>query len=268
MVLHAPMQIAETSRQAPEVAAPVRVAVLGARGKVGSEICKALAVVPDLELVAELGRGDSLDRLVASRAEVAVDFTEPGALAEHLSFLIAHGIHGVVGTTGLAQPVLADVEARLANAPGVGILIAPNFALGAVLAMRFAEQAAPLFESVELIELHHPHKKDAPSGTALQSAARIASARRRAGAGAAPDATECGLDSARGASVEGVRVHSVRLSGLLSHQEALFGNPGEVLTIRHDSLDRSSFVSGVLLAVRRIGMHPGLTLGLEKVLGF
>ena len=260
------MQTTKTP-QALDVSVPVRVGVLGARGKVRHEICRALTVARDLELVSELGRGDSLDVLLASRVEVAVDFTEPGAAAEHVSFLIAHGIHGVVGTTGLPQHVLKDVDARLAGAPGVGIVVAPNFAVGAVLAMRFAEQAAPLFESVELIELHHPHKRDAPSGTALETATRMGSARSRAGVGKGPDATDCGLDVARGAQVDGVRVHSLRLSGLLSHQEALFGNAGELLTIRHDSLNYSSFVPGVLLAIRWIGRHPGLTLGLEKVLG-
>lgn len=262
MLRRPPMETHETP---PEP--PIRVAVLGARGRVGSEICRAVAEAPDLELVAPLGRGDSLELLVTSRAHVAVDFTEPGAAAEHLTFFIDHGIHGVVGTTGLPPHVLADAEARLAKAPGVGLVLAPNFALGAVLAMRFAEQAAAWFESVELIELHHPHKKDAPSGTALDTAARMAAARSRSAARPSPDATDSGLDAARGASIDGIRVHSVRLSGLLSHQEALFGNPGEVLTIRHDSLDRSSFVSGVLLAVRRVRKHPGVTWGLEKLLG-
>ncbi|MEO8179904.1 MAG: 4-hydroxy-tetrahydrodipicolinate reductase [Deltaproteobacteria bacterium] len=245
---------------------PIRVAVLGASGKVGSEICRAIAAAPDLELTAEMGRRDSLDGLVPDRVDVAVDFTEPASVPHRLSLLIARGIHCVVGTTGLADSVFASVEAQLAGAPNVGVLIAPNFALGAVLAMRFTEQAARFFDSVELIELHHPHKKDAPSGTALQTARRIAVARSLAGRGPSPDATEGGLESARGANIDGVRVHAVRLAGLLSHQEALLGNAGEVLSIRHDSLDRSSFVPGVLLAVRRIGAQPGLTIGLEKLL--
>lgn len=257
-----------TDPTAAGAAGTLRIGVLGARGKVGSEICRAIASAPDLELVAQLGRGDSLDLLVTQGAHVAVDFTEPTSVASHLSFLIARGIHAVVGTTGLEEGMLARVAAELRGAPDVGVLVAPNFALGAVLAMRFAEQAAPFFASVELIELHHPFKKDAPSGTALETARRIGRARSQAGLDPSPDATEGGAGAARGANVEGVRVHAIRLAGLVSHQEALFGNAGEVLSLRHDSLDRSSFAPGVLLAVRRIRDYPGLTLGLEKLLGF
>lgn len=246
----------------------LRIGVLGAQGKVGGEICRAIADAPDLELVAELGRRDSLDVLVTRGAHIAVDFTEPNAVGRHLSFLISQGIHAVVGTTGFEDAVLERASAELRGASNVGVLVAPNFALGAVLAMRFAEQAAPFFASVELIELHHPFKKDAPSGTASETARRMGRARSRAGLGPSPDATEDDAQAARGATIDDVRVHAVRLAGLVSHQEALFGNVGEVLSIRHDSLDRSSFTPGVLLAVRRISDYPGLTVGLEKMLGF
>jgi 4-hydroxy-tetrahydrodipicolinate reductase len=249
---------------------PIRVAVLGARGRVGSEISRAVAAAPDLALAMQVGRGDQLDALTPGTTDVAVDFTEPVGLPQRLEMLISRGIHCVVGTTGFGEHVLPAIEAALARAPKVGVLVAPNFALGAVLAMRFAEFAAPFFESVELIELHHAQKKDAPSGTALKTAQRIAAARARAGVGPSPDGTEHehGIDGARGANVDGVRVHSIRLTGLLSHQESLLGNPGEVLSIRHDSINRSSFAPGVLLAIRRIRERPGLTLGLDGLLPF
>jgi 4-hydroxy-tetrahydrodipicolinate reductase len=262
------MPTPETLPASPKGSLPIRVAVLGARGKVGSEVCRAVAAAPDLALAMQVGRGDPLDALMTDTVDVAVDFTEAASLPQRLDLLISRGIHCVVGTTGFGEHVLAAVEAGLANAPKVGVLIAPNFALGAVLAMRFAEWAAPFFESVELLELHHAQKKDAPSGTALQTARRIAAARARAGVGSSPDATEHGAEAARGASIEGVKVHSIRLAGLLSHQEVLLGNAGEVLSIRHDSLNRSSFVPGVLLAVRRIRERPGLTLGLDRLLPF
>lgn len=256
-------QLHSHSTSAPR---PIRVGVLGAEGRVGSEICRAVSSASDLELAARVGRGGSLEVLVSEGVQVAVDFTEPEATAHHLSFLIARGICCVVGTTGFDDALVEDVRAQLLAAPNVGVVIAPNFALGAVFAMRFAELAAPFFASVEIVELHHPHKKDAPSGTAIQTARRIALARSRVGIGPGPDATDRGVEAARGASVDGVRVHALRLPGLVSHQETLLGNDGEVLSIRHDSLDRSSFVPGVLLAVRRIRERPGLTLGIEGLL--
>lgn len=247
---------------------PLRVGVLGARGKLGSAVCAGIAAARELALAAELGRGDSPAVLVAGRVQVAVDATHPDAVLPNLQFAIEHGIHAVVATTGLDAARLDRVRGWLAQRPDVGVLIAPNFAIGAVLAMRFAEHAARFFESVEVIELHHPTKADAPSGTAHRTAERIAAARARAGVPASPDATSSALNGARGADVSGVRVHSVRLAGLLAHQEVLLGNHGDVLSIRHDSTDRAAFVPGVLLAVRLIGSRPGLTLGLDPLLDF
>jgi 4-hydroxy-tetrahydrodipicolinate reductase len=219
-----------------------------------------------LDLVAEVGRGDSRDNLVEAGAQVVVDFTRPDSVMENLKFSIEHGIHIVVGTTGFDTPRLDAVRSWLSSRPEVGALIAPNFAIGAVLAMKFAEYAARFFDSVELIELHHPNKLDAPSGTAQRTCALVAAARARAGLGPCPDATRTGDRAARGADLQGVRVHSVRLAGLVAHQEVLFGTEGETLTIRHDSFNRSSFAPGVLLAVRKVHGRPGLTLGLDPLL--
>ncbi|NGP06197.1 4-hydroxy-tetrahydrodipicolinate reductase [Rhodococcus sp. 14C212] len=240
--------------------------VLGAKGKVGQAICAAVEAAADLELVAAVDRGDSLEDFVASRAQVVVDFTHPDVVMGNLQFLVEHGIHAVVGTTGFDDARLDLVRGWLAAKPEVGVLIAPNFAIGAVLSMRFAQAAARFFDSVEVIELHHPNKADAPSGTAYRTAALIAQARAAAGVGRSPDATSTELEGARGADVEGVRVHSVRLAGLVAHQEVLLGTQGETLTIRHDSIDRSSFAPGVLLGVREIGGRPGLTVGIDPLL--
>jgi len=242
----------------------IKVAVLGARGRMGSEVVKAVTEAVDCQLVASLDEGDSLDALVTSGAEVVVDFTTPDVVMANLEFLIKNGIHAVVGTTGFSDDRIAQLNTWLAANPKVGILIAPNFAIGAVLMMEFAEKAAKFFESAEIIELHHPNKVDAPSGTAARTAALISDARKRAGLSAMPDATTTSLDGARGANVGDVPVHSVRLRGLIAHQEVLFGGLGETLTIRHDSLDRAGFMPGVLLGVRQISTHSGLTVGLEK----
>lgn len=242
----------------------MKVAVVGARGRMGSETCRAIAEADGLELVAAVDAGDSLSELVESSAEVLVDFTTPDAVMATLEFAIDHGIHAVVGTTGFDDGRIDTVRNLLASAPDVGVLIAANFGIGAVLMMRFAELAAPHFESVEVIELHHPDKVDAPSGTATVTARRIAEARQGR---KAPDATTSGLPGARGASVDDVPVHSVRLRGLVAHQEVLLGSTGETLSIRHDSLDRVSFMPGVVLAVRRVPELPGLTLGIESLLG-
>ena len=242
----------------------IEVGVVGAAGRMGAEVVSAVDASDDLRLGAVVDIGDPLDRL--DGVQVAVDFTTPDAVMDTLRYCIAHGIHAVVGTTGFTAERLVEVEALLDQAPGVGVVIAPNFALGAVLLMRFARQAAPYFESVEVIEMHHPDKLDAPSGTARHTAEAIASARRDAGLGAGPDATSQAMDGARGADVDGVRVHAVRLRGLVAHEEVLLGNPGEALTLRHDSLDRASFMPGVLLAVRSVGSRPGLTVGLEPLL--
>ncbi|WP_327119594.1 4-hydroxy-tetrahydrodipicolinate reductase [Nocardia sp. NBC_01730] len=244
----------------------IRVGVLGARGKVGQAICAAVEAAADLELIASVDKDDSLDRFTAADTQVVVDFTHPDVVMGNLKFLVNHGIHAVVGTTGFDAARLAEVRGWLADRRATGVLIAPNFAIGAVLSMRFAEQAARFFESVEVIELHHPNKADAPSGTAYRTAGLIAAARDKAGVGRSPDATTSELDGARGADVDGVRVHSVRLAGLVAHQEVLFGTQGETLTIRHDSIDRSSFAPGVLLAVREIANRPGLTVGLDPFL--
>ncbi|MEU5758866.1 4-hydroxy-tetrahydrodipicolinate reductase [Nocardia sp. NPDC047648] len=244
----------------------IRVGVLGARGKVGQAICAAVTAAEDLELVAAVDKDDSLEAFTAADTQVVVDFTHPDVVMGNLEFLVAHGIHAVVGTTGFDEARLTQVRGWLAARPDVGVLIAPNFAIGAVLSMRFAEQAARFFESVEVIELHHPNKADAPSGTAYRTAGLIAAARDKAGINRSPDATTTELEGARGADVDGVRVHSVRLAGLVAHQEVLFGTQGETLTIRHDSIDRSSFAPGVLLGVREIADRPGLTVGLDPFL--
>ncbi|MCB0941706.1 MAG: 4-hydroxy-tetrahydrodipicolinate reductase [Mycolicibacterium sp.] len=242
----------------------MRVGVLGARGKVGTTMCAAVRNADDMTLSAEVDAGDSLAMFTDSDTEIVIDFTHPDVVMNSLEFLIDNGIHAVVGTTGFTDERIAKVESWLAAKPGTGVLIAPNFAIGAVLSMYFAQKAAPYFESVEVIELHHPHKADAPSGTSTRTAKLIAEARK--GLPPNPDATSTGLPGARGADVDGIPVHSVRLTGLVAHQEVLFGTEGETLTIRHDSLDRTSFVPGVLLAVREIAKRPGLTIGIEPLL--
>lgn len=245
---------------------PIRVAVLGARGRMGTEVCRAVAGAPDLELVAEIEANDPLTTLTDSRAEVAVDFTHPDAVMDNLRFLIEHRIAAVVGTSGFDEDRLATVRSWLDDTPGQ-VIIAPNFGIGAVLTMHFARQAARFFESVEVIELHHAGKVDAPSGTAVRTAELLAAARAEAGAGPVPDATTKELAGARGAQVDGIRVHSVRLPGLVAHQEVILGTEGELLTIRHDSMNRASFMPGVLMAVRAVRGRPGLTVGLEPLLG-
>jgi len=231
----------------------------------GAEVCRTVESAPDLELVAAIDLGD--DRTPAEAADVIVDFTHPDVVMDNLSWCIDHGISAVVGTTGFSDERFDLLRSLLAEHDGVGVLIAPNFSIGAVLMMRFAEQAAAFYESAEVIELHHPGKADAPSGTAATTARRIAAARTAAALAAPPDATKQELPGARGAQVDGIRVHGVRLRGLVAHQEVLFGAEGETLTIRHDSLDRVSFMPGVLAAVRAISTRPGLTVGIEPILG-
>ncbi len=243
-----------------------KVGVLGARGKVGAEVCRAVEAADDLELVAAIDVGDAIEDLVSSGAEAVVDFTHPDVVMDNLEFCIGHGIHAVVGTTGFDAGRLDTLRGWLADAPGTGVLIAPNFSIGAILMMRFAVAAAPFYESVEIVELHHPDKADAPSGTARRTAELVAAARRDAGLGPVPDATSTSLDGARGADVDGIRVHGLRVRGLVAHQEVILGGVGETLTIRHDSLDRASFTPGVLTGLRAIAGHPGLTVGLEHFL--
>ena len=242
----------------------INVAVLGARGRMGSEVVKAVEATDGLALVAALDLGDSLEQLKGSAAHVVVDFTTPDSVMSNLEFLINNGINVVVGTTGFDDAKLATVKGWLAQNPSVGVLISPNFAIGAVLMMEFAEKAARYFESAEIIELHHPAKVDAPSGTAARTAELMSAARKAAGLGAMPDATTAALDGARGAIVGEIPVHSVRARGLVAHQEVLFGGLGETLTIRHDSIDRAGFMPGVILGVRKIVNTPGLTHGLDK----
>jgi 4-hydroxy-tetrahydrodipicolinate reductase len=246
--------------------APIRVGVLGARGRMGAEACRAIRAADDMELVAEIDEGDSLANASDVGAEVIVDFTNPDVVMDHLHWAVEQGINVVVGTSGFTSDRLDQIGFWLAQQPGTGVFIAPNFALGAVLMMEFAARAARFFDSVEIIEQHHPRKVDAPSGTALRTAAMVAEARAAVGKGAMPDATTSEAAGARGAEIDGVRVHSVRASGLVAHQEVLFGAVGETLTIRHDSYDRASFMPGVLLAIRSIVSRPGLTVGLESLL--
>jgi len=243
----------------------IKVSVIGAAGRMGSEVCRAVEAAPGLTLVGSFDQGDELGDL--GGADVVVEFSVPGASASNVAHCIDRGTHVVVGTTGWTQDKLDEVRSRLTNKPGVGVLVAPNFAIGAILMMSFAQQAAKYYESVEVVELHHPDKVDAPSGTAARTASLIAGARRDAGLGDVPDATTSDPDGARGASVDGIHVHALRLRGLVAHQEVLFGATGELLTIRHDSFDRVSFMPGVLEGVRKVGDHPGLTVGLENYLG-
>ena len=244
----------------------MKVGVLGARGRMGQEVCRAIKATNDLELVAEIDLNDSLETLKSSKADVIVDFTTPDVVMGNLKFAIENGIHAVVGTTGFDSTRLDTLKKLLAANPKVGVLIAPNFGLGAVLMMQFAKSAAKYFESAEIIELHHPEKVDAPSGTATRTAELINEARREANLGKMPDKTANSIDGARGAKIGEVPIHSVRLRGLVAHQEVLFGDKGELLTIRHDSLDRSGFMPGVLVGVREVSSNPGLTVGLEHYL--
>ena len=243
----------------------MNVAVFGARGRMGAEVCRAVEAAEGLSLVSALDLGD--DRTPAASAAVVVDFTHPDAVMDNLAWCIDNGVHAVVGTTGFTDERLDALRARLAGRPEVGVLVAANFSIGAVLMMHFAAQAAAFYESAEIIELHHPGKADAPSGTAAATARRIAATRAEAQLAPPPDATMHEVPGARGASVDGIRVHGVRLRGLVAHQEVLFGAEGEILTLRHDSLDRASFMPGVVAAVRAVGERPGLTVGIESILG-
>lgn len=255
-----------TSTPDRSVANPIRVGVLGARGRVGTEVCKAVDAAEDMELVAMVDAGDWMFNVADAGAEVVVDFTHPDVVMDNVRFCVDQGIHAVVGTTGFDDTRLAHVREWLVPKPDLGVLIAPNFAIGAILSMHFAVIAARFYESVEVVELHHPGKADAPSGTAARTAELIAAARDKAGLGPPPDATTRSRPGARGAQISGVQVHAVRLAGLVAHQEVLLGTEGETLTIRHDTLDRSSFMPGVLLAVRAVLNRPGLTVGLEPLL--
>jgi 4-hydroxy-tetrahydrodipicolinate reductase len=246
---------------------PIRVGVLGARGRMGQQVCKAVDAAPDLELVAMVDAGDWLFSVADAGSQVLVDFTHPDVVMDNIRFAVDQGIHAVVGTTGFTSERLETVREWLAEAPTpTNVVIAPNFGIGAVLSMKFGQLAARYYDSVEVVELHHPTKADAPSGTAIRTAELIAAARKDAGLGAPPDATTQGHAGARGADVDGVHVHALRIAGMVAHQEIVFGAQGETLTIRHDSLDRVSFMPGVLMAVRSVASRPGLTVGLEALL--
>ena len=245
---------------------PIRVGVLGARGRMGMEVCKAVENADDLDLVAMIDQDDWLFNAADAGAQVVVDFTNPEVVMDNLHWCIDQGINVVVGTSGFTEQRFERVRSWLAAKPEVGVLIAPNFAIGALLMMEFAERAAKYFDSVEIIEQYHPLKVDAPSGTALRTAQLIAGARAAAGKGEMPDATTDEMPGARGTLVEGVHVHSVRAKGLVAHQEVIFGTTGETLTIRHDSFDRASFMPGVLLGIRSVVTRPGLTVGLSALL--
>ncbi|MFD1827470.1 4-hydroxy-tetrahydrodipicolinate reductase [Mumia zhuanghuii] len=244
-----------------------KVGVLGARGRMGSESVRAIEAAEGLTPAAAIDADDPLDLLVDAGVEVVVDFTSPAVVMDNLRFCVANGIHSVVGTSGFDDARLAEVRELAAQSPEVGVLIVPNFSIGAVLMMRFAQIAAPYFESVEIVELHHPDKVDAPSGTATRTAELVAEARRAAGSAPVPDATTADPLGARGAVVDGIHVHAVRARGLVAHQEVLFGDPGETLTIRHDSVHRESFMPGVVAGVRGVAAHPGVTVGLDGILG-
>ncbi len=244
----------------------MRVGVLGAKGRMGGEVCRAVEAAPDLELVARVDQGDPLTALSGAGAQVVVDFTHPDVVLDNVRFALDAGIAVVVGTSGFDEQRFATLRGWLDETPG-HVLVAPNFGIGAVLMMQFARTAARFFTSVEVVELHHAGKVDAPSGTAARTAALLAKERAASGAGPVPDATTQELTGARGADVDGIRVHSVRLPGLVAHQEVLLGTDGELLTIRHDSMNRSSFMPGVLMAVRAVRDRPGLTIGLEPLLG-
>lgn len=245
----------------------IKVGVLGAQGKVGSAVVAGVKKAEDLEMAAEINKGDSLQTLVDEGVDVIVDFTTPNAVMDNLEFCINNGIHCVVGTTGFDDARYQQVRDWCAANEGVGVLIAPNFAISAVLTMAFARQAAPFFESAEVVEFHHPNKLDAPSGTAVKTAQGIAQARKEAGMDAMPDATEQALDGSRGADVDGVPVHAVRMQGMVAHEEVIFGTTDQSLTIRQDSYGRESFVPGVLTGVREVASRPGLTIGLDEYLG-
>lgn len=243
----------------------IKVAVFGSKGRMGQEICKAVDETSDTQLIAAVDAGE--DRSDVETADVVIDFTHPDAVMDNIKWCIDHGINAVVGTTGFTPAKYDEVRGWLAAKPTANVLIASNFSIAAVLLMHFAAKAAPFFESVEVVELHHPGKADAPSGTAITTANKIAEARADADCAPMPDATIKEMDGARGTVVDGVHVHSVRLQGLFAHEEVVFGNPGEMLTIRDDSFQRNSYMPGILTAVRAVADRPGLTIGIEDLLG-
>ena len=245
----------------------IKVAVLGAKGRMGSTSVAAITAADGLDVAAQIDVDDSLETVTTSGAQVVLDFTQPDVALDNVRWCIEHGIDVVVGTSGFDDTKLVRVRELLGQDPQVGVLIVPNFSIGAVLMMKFAADAAPWFESVEVIEMHHPDKVDAPSGTATRTAEMIAAARERAGSAALPDATTTDPEGARGAKVAGIPVHALRARGFVASQEVVLGGAGETFSIRHDSHDRESFMPGVLAALRAVQDRPGLTVGLDAVLG-
>lgn len=250
----------------PTTQHPIRVALVGATGKMGGYATDAINAADDMELVATLSSKNPLDDITAAEATHVLDLTVPDVSQDVATFAVKHGLHTVIGTSGWTEDKRHELQNLLNDHPQTGVIIAPNFSIGSVLATRFAAQAAPYFDSVEIIEMHHPHKVDAPSGTAVRTAEMIAEARQAANVGASPDATTHDPDHARGAQVDGVHVHAVRLAGLEAHQEVLMGTPGQQLVLRHDAFDRKSYMPGVLLALRTVGSRPGLSYGLDAYL--
>ena len=244
-----------------------RVAVLGAKGRMGSTSAAAIEAAEGLELVAGIDAGDELDAIADAGAEAALVFTTPDVAFDHARWCIERGIHVVIGTSGFGDEKVQQLRELVDQHSGVGAIVVPNFSIGAVLMMRFAGIAAPFFESVEVIEMHHPNKVDAPSGTAVRTAEIIAAARDEAGSAPLPDATETDPDGARGAKVAGIPVHAVRARGFIASQEVVLGEEGEIFSIRHDSSSRESFMPGVVAALRWVPQHPGVTVGLDAVLG-
>lgn len=245
---------------------PIKVALVGATGKMGQYAIDAVNAADDMELVAQLSSKHPLDDISAAGATHVVDLTVPNVSSQVVEYAINNGLHTVIGTSGWTEDKRTTLAKQLAEHPNLGVLIAPNFSIGSVLATRFAAQAAPYFDSVEVIEMHHPNKIDAPSGTAVRTAEMIADAREQAGVAPSPDATEHDPDHARGATVAGINVHAVRLAGLEAHQEVLMGTPGQQLVLRHDAFDRSSYMPGVLLGLRTVASRPGLSYGLDAYL--
>lgn len=244
-----------------------RVAVFGALGRMGSTSVVALNKADGIDVVAEIDLGQDPQLAVEADAEVALIFSTPDVAFDHVTMCIDAGIHVVVGTSGFDEARQAEIAAVLANKPSVGVLIVPNFSVGAVLLMAFAAKAAPFFESVEVIEMHHPDKVDAPSGTAVRTAEMIADSRAAADCLPVPDATTIDPQGARGATVNGITIHAIRARGFVASQEVVLGSAGELMSLRHDSTDRESFMPGVVAAVRAASQTPGLTVGLDSVLG-
>ena len=242
----------------------IKVGVLGARGRMGRAVCEAVDAAEGLELAATVGRDEPLEKVAG--CDVVVDFTLPDVVMQNLTWCVDQGIHTVVGVSGFDAKRLDAAREILAADPEVGSVIAPNFGIGAVLMMQFAAKAAKHFDSAEIIEAHHPRKVDAPSGTAVHTARLIAAARADAELPDMPDATESDPQGARGAEVDGVRIHAIRSAGYVASPEVRFGGPGERYAISHDSLDRASFMPGVILAVREVVKRPGLTVGIDDLL--